>query len=317
MTKVSVVMPVRNVAATVKSAATSVLKSPEVAELLVYDSGSSDDTLAVLGSIDDPRLQVFDNDERGLKYPLTMNFLFDCAAAPYVALCDGDDLYVEDRLKRQVAFLEAHPDHAAISTAYRTMTAQTRPVANLADTGEPRDVTDTLRSGRPVTHLATFLVRNDAMRATGYFRNWFENAFDLDLQFRLADVGPVWHDPTIIGLRYRLHDASMTHNLSNARRQFFDRCATEFALQRRESGADDLMRGTPPDAPPAGEGAAPFDVRDQIAGQIESEAWRALESGRRGDAVLGMMRCLRWKPASPRIWRSMATMLVKVALPRP
>lgn len=308
---VSVIMPVRNVAATVEAAISSVLVSREVEELLVYDDASTDATPVILASLEDPRIKVF-RDVEGLRFPLTMNYLFERAAAPYVALCDGDDLYVEGRLEKQVDFLNRQSEFVAVSSAYRSMTSNGRPVAPLADIGQPRDVTEDLLSGRVVTSLCTFLTRNEPLRRTGYFRDWFENASDLDLQFRLARIGRVWHDPTVYGLHYRLHDASLTHTMAVSRRWFFDRCAVEFAHQRASTGTDDLMRGTPPVPPEKDDrDAEPFSVRDQIAGQIEGAAWREADKGHHGAALRGIMRAIAWKPTSPRLWRSLAAVAVK------
>lgn len=318
MTSVSVIMPVLNVAPTIEAAMASVLAAPEVAELLVYDDGSTDGTAEILAAQPDPRVEVFRGVE-GLRYPRTMNYLFDRASAPYVALCDGDDLYAPGRLPRQIAFLEGHPDYVAVSGAYASMTAEGAHVAPLADAGTAREVTEILQGGKPISHLATFLIRNAAMREVGSFRDWFENAFDLDLQFRLAHIGRIWHDPDMLAFHYRLHDASMTHKMSNARRQFFDRMVVEFARQRAETGEDDLMRGTPPTPPePDADdaGAAPRSVRDQIVGHIEGAAWRALADGRRGAAIWGMMRCIAWQPLSALRWRRLAVLAAKAALPR-
>ena len=55
----SVVMPSYNEAATLETVIGQVLASPYVQELIVVDDGSTDDTVAIVESIDDPRIRLF------------------------------------------------------------------------------------------------------------------------------------------------------------------------------------------------------------------------------------------------------------------
>ncbi|HVA73830.1 MAG TPA: glycosyltransferase family 2 protein [Acidimicrobiales bacterium] len=55
----SVVVPCYNEEATVKELLVRVLESPWVGEVIVVDDGSSDGTLAAVGSVADPRVRVF------------------------------------------------------------------------------------------------------------------------------------------------------------------------------------------------------------------------------------------------------------------
>ena len=97
-------------------------------------------------------------------------------------------------------FSTGNPDYIAISGAFQSISADGKPVSMLAHTGEPRDITDTLRSGETVSHICSLLIRKEALEATGYFRDWFKIAFDIDLQFLLADVGRIWARPDHTGL---------------------------------------------------------------------------------------------------------------------
>lgn len=55
----SVVMPCYNESATVKAVVDRVLEEPLVAEIVIVDDGSTDDTLAIVSGVDDPRVRVF------------------------------------------------------------------------------------------------------------------------------------------------------------------------------------------------------------------------------------------------------------------
>lgn len=110
MAKVTVLMPTYNVAPYVKEAIESVLQqSYRDFELLLVDDASTDDTLAKVRSIDDPRIHIaaFDNNV-GLAENLNRGLaLID---TEYVARMDGDDIAEPYWLEHEVAVLDSHPD---------------------------------------------------------------------------------------------------------------------------------------------------------------------------------------------------------------
>jgi glycosyltransferase involved in cell wall biosynthesis len=106
--RVSVVLPTYNRAATLRRALLSVLgQSERDLELIVVDDGSTDDTAAVLAAIDDPRLQVLTQGNRG---PASArNAGIRAARAALIAFQDSDDEWLPTKLAAQLALLEAGP----------------------------------------------------------------------------------------------------------------------------------------------------------------------------------------------------------------
>jgi Glycosyl transferase family 2 len=78
-------------------------------ELLVIDDASSDGSPATLGAFGDPRLRVVRNEEN-LGLTRSLNLGLSLTESEYVARLDADDLSFPDRLGRQVAFLDGHPE---------------------------------------------------------------------------------------------------------------------------------------------------------------------------------------------------------------
>ena len=118
MAKVTVLMPTYNVAPYVKEAIGSVLRQTyRDFELLVVDDASTDDTLAVVRSIDDTRIRIaaFDNNV-GLAENLNRGLaLID---TEYVARMDGDDIAEPFWLEKEVAVLDSHPEIGICSCGF-------------------------------------------------------------------------------------------------------------------------------------------------------------------------------------------------------
>ena len=110
MPKVTVLMPTYNVAPWVKEAIRSVLMQTYTDfELLVIDDSSTDDTVAVVRGIDDPRIRLVQND-RNLGLADNLNRGLAMVGTEFVARMDGDDIALPHWLASEVAVLDAHPD---------------------------------------------------------------------------------------------------------------------------------------------------------------------------------------------------------------
>jgi len=111
--RVSVLMPVYNKASFVKEAIDSVLcGSFQDLEIVAVDDRSTDGSLAVLRAIADPRLRIIELPEN--RGPAgAANAGLDACTGEYIVRLDADDLAVPDRIAKQVAFMDAHPDVGA------------------------------------------------------------------------------------------------------------------------------------------------------------------------------------------------------------
>ena len=102
MPEVSVVLPAFNAAQTIERAARSILDQTfSDIELIVVDDGSNDDTVRVVRSINDPRLQLTRCRHRGVA--MTANAATELARAPLIARMDADDVSHPQRLEKQVS----------------------------------------------------------------------------------------------------------------------------------------------------------------------------------------------------------------------
>jgi glycosyltransferase involved in cell wall biosynthesis len=121
---VSFLLAVHNGARYLGAAVDSVLgQTVQDLELIVIDDASTDETLALLGGVDDERLMVLRNDQQaGLA--ASLNRALDAAAGHYVARLDDDDIAVPERLERQLARIRAEPDVAIVGSAVVDLDAE-------------------------------------------------------------------------------------------------------------------------------------------------------------------------------------------------
>lgn len=124
--RVSVVIPTYNNAQYLDSAIDSVLAQDfDAFEILVIDDASDDDTAARVARYRDPRVRYLRNDFR-LGIAGARNRGIDAARGEFTAALDSDDWAHPSRLSCQVAFLDAHPDYAAVGSWARWMDAEGR-----------------------------------------------------------------------------------------------------------------------------------------------------------------------------------------------
>jgi glycosyltransferase involved in cell wall biosynthesis len=186
MPAVSVLMGVWNGAPRVGEAVASVLgQTMGDLELIVVDDGSTDATPALLGSFRDPRLHVIRQGRGGLTRAL-------CAAgalarAPLLARLDADDVALPERLARQRAFLESHPEVGLLGTGAREVDAAGRELGIVRPPPDDAAIRCALIRGNPFVH-SSVMMRRTAVAAAGGYDPGFPVAQDYDLWMRMSRV---------------------------------------------------------------------------------------------------------------------------------
>jgi glycosyltransferase involved in cell wall biosynthesis len=118
--KVSVIVPTYNRADLIGDTLDSILKqSHPPAEIIVADDGSTDNTEMVIRRFGDKAkyLRIENSGECCAR-----NAGVSASSAPWVAFCDSDDLWHEEKLSRQVRLLEKAPEVEYSFTNFNTIT---------------------------------------------------------------------------------------------------------------------------------------------------------------------------------------------------
>ena len=161
-------------------------------ELIVADDGSGERTRALLRSFErDPRVRLLWLEHRGVPAAVR-NAAIGVARGRYVAFQDSDDLWMPDKLERQLA--------AVSSTARWCYTACTHIDARgetIAPTGiqpwvaHPGDIRDAVACLRAHCALPTVLVERELLAQAGGFDERLALYEDHDLWLRLASRAQV------------------------------------------------------------------------------------------------------------------------------
>lgn len=103
---VSVIMPTYNCGRFIAESIRSVLSQTYTEwELLIVDDCSTDETESIVSSYKDPRIRYMRN-ERNMGAALTRNRALREAAGRYIAFLDSDDLWLPEKLEKQIAFMQ-------------------------------------------------------------------------------------------------------------------------------------------------------------------------------------------------------------------
>jgi len=119
--KVTVLMPVYNGEKYIREAIESILRQTFTDfEFLIVNDGSTDKSIEIIQSYNDSRIKLVNN-ERNLGLIATLNKGLDLARGKYIARMDCDDISLPERLKKQVEFMNTHPEVGACGTRVKTI----------------------------------------------------------------------------------------------------------------------------------------------------------------------------------------------------
>ncbi|HKP63776.1 MAG TPA: glycosyltransferase [Polyangiales bacterium] len=213
--RVTVMMPVHNAQAYLREALDSVLgQSYPHWELVAIDDSSSDDSFALLQeyAAREPRLRVFRQPEqRGIVAARNRALENADPQSRYLAILDADDVALPDRLAAQVAFLEAHPDHALVGGQTLIIDEHSRPLGIRRYPLDYAQICRVITRWNPIAQSAAMLRRSQQLQVGGYDPN-FPRCQDYDLWLRIAARFPVANlDRPVIRYRISAAQGKRTH----------------------------------------------------------------------------------------------------------
>lgn len=200
---ITVLMPVYNAENFVADALESILtQSYKYFELLIIDDGSTDETLSIIKSYNDPRIRLVAHEmNRGLQYSLNQGI--DLASHELIARMDADDISHPWRLEKQVNYMMAHPDCAMVDCWVKIIDKQKHFIK--AEGIYSRYVYYVLTFECCIYHPAVMYRKSNVQSINGYTLPYAE---DFDLFWRLSRAYKI-HTLEEHLLWYRVHDQNL------------------------------------------------------------------------------------------------------------
>jgi glycosyltransferase involved in cell wall biosynthesis len=186
---VSVVIPTYNSGSLVVEAVSSVLaQTTHVAEVIVVDDGSTDDTadrLAPFGS----SVRYIKKENGGVSS--ARNCGLAEATSQWIAFLDADDVWHPRKLELQMAVLARRPELALLGTRMYNWPTDSHPALDPSLSRDPIVLTfEDLVVGNQLG-TSTIVARADVLRGVGEFDHSLQGPEDFDMWLRVARQSPV------------------------------------------------------------------------------------------------------------------------------
>ena len=242
MPKLSIVMSAYNEEKYINQAVDSILNQTFTDfEFIIIDDGSSDDTLSILQSYTDKRLNIISRPNKGLSASIAEGI--DLCKGTYVARMDADDISKPTRLQKQIEFMDNNPNYVALGCVLE----QTDENGNLIRYWDAPARTEsklTLFSHTfPKLAHGCVMMRKDALDKIKGYRSYFYGSEEGDLFWQLDEVGAMGNlqEPLYV---YRMNEGSMSLDLNIWRRVMSDETAA-YCSRLRRSGKSDAIFDNP------------------------------------------------------------------------
>ena len=186
--KVSVVVPAYNISAYIADALKSLEKQTfRDFEALVVDDGSIDNTAEIVQSFcqRDSRFRLLQKQNGGLAS--ARNYGIARAKGEYIALLDGDDIYLPDKLANHVTQLERASKIGVVYSASRAIRDDGKPTF-MALSGKPvkSDPLIALLCKNFIGHGSNVVFRRSIFDEVGGFDETLRSCEDVDFWLRIA-----------------------------------------------------------------------------------------------------------------------------------
>jgi len=216
--KVTVVIAAYNAERFIRQTLDSVLaQTLHDVELIVVDDGSTDGTTAIVSAIDDRRVSVLRQANRGVS--AARNAGLSVARAPYIFFLDADDVLLPDALQRMVATLDDNLERVACFAHHIRITEDGVELSRRADLPLkmfPAD--DTLRNlvTKNFIVCGAICIRTEAARKVRGFNPELKWGEDWEFWCRLAVLADFAAMPNDVVLLYRQHGGSTNFRWRNS-----------------------------------------------------------------------------------------------------
>lgn len=185
----AIIMPAFDVSQYIGEAIESVLaQTREDWRLIIVDDGSTDDTVEIARSYDDPRITVVCQENAGAA--AARNRAVAESQSEFLSMLDADDAWRPDYLEKMLGAFEAAPNYAFFACDAHTFVDEMRADNRCSENvSMVPPVTLERVASRDFQVYTAVTMRRDWFDAVGGFDNALRNAQDFDLWIRMLAAG--------------------------------------------------------------------------------------------------------------------------------
>jgi glycosyltransferase involved in cell wall biosynthesis len=252
MPRVSVVIPAYNHEKYVAEAIQSVLDQTfKDFEIVIVDDGSTDETVSEIRKFIDSRIRLFCF-ENNKGATVAMNKLISEAKGEYISVLSSDDVYMPDKLEKQVLFLDMNKEYGAVFSYAQIIDEEGKEFTNndhfyfnifkQPNRNRYALLNHFFHEGNCLCH-PSMLIRKECYDNVGLYRRYLAQIPDLDFYIRLCSKYNVFILPENL-IKFRIRNAEV--NASGDRAETKIRSSSEYYLMLKEflnikNAADYLM----------------------------------------------------------------------------
>lgn len=208
--KVSVVIPVYNGTNFMREAVDSALnQSYKNIEIIVINDGSTDETEQIALSYGD-KIRYFRKENGGQSSAL--NFGIAQMTGDYFSWLSHDDVYLPDKIEKQIDFLRYSPDKKAI--LYSDFESIDKDSRIISKHQIPVSMTNNIRyqflTAKSIIHGCSTLIHKTCFESCGVFELDNPNTSDVRLFYRMSEKYQFVHIPKIL-VQGRVHYGQMSY----------------------------------------------------------------------------------------------------------
>lgn len=170
-------------------------------DVLVCDNASTDCTAQIAEEYASRNVRYVLNPDWTQLAERNWNYVLGFAKSPLISLYHADDVYTPTMVRRQVEFFQTHPDVSAVFTETRMINEQDRPI-RMETVLLPKELRglecfafptlfNAVLKYRNFLTVPTLMTKREALDAVGVFDLRFRSSADIDLWFRLSQLGSV------------------------------------------------------------------------------------------------------------------------------
>ncbi len=206
---ISVVMSIYNAEKFLEKAVKSILdQTYSDFEFIIIDDGSTDKSIDVIRSFNDPRIRLIHQLNHGLVY--SFNKGVRLARADFIARMDADDISMPSRFEKELVWLFSDSGRGLVGSAFSYIDAETSLPTKVTMTSPTKhiDIIRMMYIVNPFGH-GSVMMRKEAVNKVGGYRPEYEPAEDYDLWRRIAQTWEVGQIPEVLYF-WRLHAGSIS-----------------------------------------------------------------------------------------------------------